>query len=70
MEKQQMMSIDWHDFVVVETIEFTAEDDMLPLAPPIDFSRNRPMGAPPPLAMEEMAALQQAQMVGGDGECV
>ena len=28
-EREQMAMIDWHEFVVVETIEFTAEDDTL-----------------------------------------
>ena len=32
VEKEQMQMIDWHEFVVVETIEFTAEDDNIPLA--------------------------------------
>jgi len=48
-EKEQMAQIDWHDFVVVETIEFTAEDDSLPLAPPIDTSTGAPKGAPVPM---------------------
>lgn len=41
--------IDWHDFVIVETIEFTAEDDSLQLAPPIDPATHAPKGAPAPL---------------------
>jgi len=48
-EKDQMAMIDWHDFVVVETIEFTGEDDNIPLAPPIDTSTGAPKGAPVPL---------------------
>eukprot|EP00438_Fugacium_kawagutii_P031750 Skav201266 [mRNA] locus=scaffold1810:12507:24590:+ [translate_table: standard] len=48
-EKEQMAQIDWHDFVVVETIEFTAEDDSLQLAPPIDPATHAPKGAPAPL---------------------
>lgn len=48
-EKEQMAQIDWHDFVVVETIEFTAEDDSLQLAAPIDPSTHAPKGAPAPL---------------------
>ncbi|CAE7218188.1 SF3A1, partial [Symbiodinium pilosum] len=48
-EKEQMAQIDWHDFVVVETIEFTAEDDTLQLAAPIDPSTHAPKGAPAPL---------------------
>merc|ERR1711879_111687 len=31
-EKEHMAQIDWHDFIVVETITFTAEDENIPLA--------------------------------------
>merc|ERR1712100_201422 len=48
-EKEQMQMIDWHEFVVVETIEFTAEDDNIPLAAPIDVTTGAPQGAPAPL---------------------
>merc|ERR1719350_2672430 len=48
-EKEQMAQIDWHDFVVVETIAFTAEDDNIALAAPIDVSTGAPQGAPVPL---------------------
>eukprot|EP00929_Paragymnodinium_shiwhaense_P101383 TRINITY_DN6443_c0_g1_i1.p1 TRINITY_DN6443_c0_g1~~TRINITY_DN6443_c0_g1_i1.p1 ORF type:complete len:691 (+),score=245.88 TRINITY_DN6443_c0_g1_i1:74-2146(+) len=48
-EKDMMAQIDWHDFMVVETIEFTAEDDNLQLAAPIDTSTGAPQGAPVPL---------------------
>merc|ERR1719478_450664 len=48
-EKEQMQMIDWHEFVVVETIEFTAEDENIPLAAPIDVSTGAPQGAPVPL---------------------
>lgn len=48
-EKEYMAQIDWHDFVVVETIQFTAEDDNIPLAAPIDTSTGAPQGAPVPL---------------------
>eukprot|EP00933_Yihiella_yeosuensis_P030521 TRINITY_DN24163_c0_g1_i1.p1 TRINITY_DN24163_c0_g1~~TRINITY_DN24163_c0_g1_i1.p1 ORF type:complete len:699 (-),score=262.40 TRINITY_DN24163_c0_g1_i1:188-2284(-) len=48
-EKEQMAQIDWHDFVIVETIEFTAEDENLQLAAPIDTSTGAPKGAPVPL---------------------
>merc|ERR1712151_1000199 len=48
-EKEQMAQIDWHDFVVVETIAFTAEDDNIALAAPIDVSTGAPAGAPVPL---------------------
>jgi len=35
-EKEQMALIDWHDFIVVETIVFTKEDDEIPLASPME----------------------------------
>ncbi|CAE8712043.1 unnamed protein product [Polarella glacialis] len=48
-EKDQMGQIDWHEFAVVETIEFTAEDDGIQLAVPIDTSTGALKGAPVPL---------------------
>jgi len=48
-EKDQMGMIDWHDFVVVETIEFTAEDGNIALAAPLDVSTGAPQGLPMPL---------------------
>mmetsp|Transcript_49999 Transcript_49999/g.99325 ORF Transcript_49999/g.99325 Transcript_49999/m.99325 type:complete len:706 (+) Transcript_49999:75-2192(+) len=48
-EKDQMAMIDWHEFVIVETIEFTAEDDNIPLAAPLDVSTGAPQGPPVPL---------------------
>ncbi|KAF8822790.1 surp module domain-containing protein [Cardiosporidium cionae] len=48
-ERVQMASIDWHDFIVVETINFTTEDDSLPLAAPVDFSSTQAKRLPPPL---------------------
>lgn len=48
-EKEYMQQIDWHDFVVVETIQFTAEDDSIALAAPIDPSTMATKGAPVPL---------------------
>merc|ERR1719326_2705089 len=50
-EKELMAQIDWHDFVVVETIEFTAEDDKIQLAAPIDTSTGAPQG--PPVALDK-----------------
>eukprot|EP00397_Hematodinium_sp_SG-2012_P025264 GEMP01026375.1.p1 GENE.GEMP01026375.1~~GEMP01026375.1.p1 ORF type:complete len:666 (+),score=175.78 GEMP01026375.1:267-2264(+) len=38
-EREQMAMIDWHDFIVVETIDFTKEDDEIPLAAPMDTSK-------------------------------
>merc|ERR1719161_3435042 len=57
-EREQMGMIDWHDFVVVETIEFTAEDDRIPLAAPIDTSTGAPQGQPQPLG-EVMGRIAQ-----------
>ncbi|KAI9021180.1 Pre-mRNA splicing factor PRP21 like protein-domain-containing protein [Hyaloraphidium curvatum] len=33
-ERLAFAEIDWHDFVVVETVEFTEADELLPLPPP------------------------------------
>ena len=38
-EREAMAAIDWHDFVVVETLTFTAEDEDIALQAPIDFSK-------------------------------
>lgn len=53
-ERIHMQAIDWHDFVVVGTIEFTEEDEKLDLARPIDFSCET---RPPPMPLS-MAATQ------------
>merc|ERR1719422_2555771 len=58
-EKDQMAQIDWHDFVVVETISFTAEDDNIPLAPPLDVSTGAPQGLPAPLDTSNQGILSQ-----------
>lgn len=58
-EKEQMSLIDWHDFCVVETITFTAEDDNIALAPPIDTSTGAPKGAPQPLDAGATGVLMQ-----------
>lgn len=39
LEREQMAMIDWHDFVVVETIDFTEEDNDNPLAAPLDTTK-------------------------------
>lgn len=31
-------SIDWHDFVVVDIVEFTEADEKIPLPPPISIA--------------------------------
>jgi len=56
-EKDQMHMIDWHDFVVVETIEFTAEDNNIPLAAPIDVATGAPQG--PPQALDSAGTVTQ-----------
>merc|ERR1712113_858856 len=63
-EKEQMAQIDWHDFCVVETIEFTAEDNNIPLTAPIDVSTGAPQGAPVPLdnARQQGTVFQEAQI--------
>jgi len=58
-EKEQMAQIDWHDFVVVETIAFTAEDDNIALAAPIDVSTGAPQGAPVPLDASAAGTVMQ-----------
>ncbi|EER05834.1 pre-mRNA splicing factor SF3, putative [Perkinsus marinus ATCC 50983] len=47
-ERVQMAAVDWHAFVVVETIDFKPEDDELPLPPPISGTTGkRPMTEAP-----------------------
>mmetsp|Transcript_105435 Transcript_105435/g.297934 ORF Transcript_105435/g.297934 Transcript_105435/m.297934 type:complete len:703 (+) Transcript_105435:81-2189(+) len=58
-EKDQMAMIDWHDFVVVETIEFTAEDNSIPLAAPLDVTTGAPQGLPVPLEGGAQGTVQQ-----------
>lgn len=38
-ERIAYASIDWHSFIVVETIEFTASDEAAELAPPVDLQK-------------------------------
>ncbi|CAO3621302.1 unnamed protein product [Cunninghamella echinulata] len=52
-EKLAYASIDWHDFVVVETIEFTAEDERMTLPGPMSLSELESMS----LAQKRMASL-------------
>merc|ERR1712151_1354881 len=61
-EREQMQQIDWHDFVVVETIEFTAEDNNIPLTAPIDTSTGAPQGAPVPLDGSLGTVFQEARI--------
>lgn len=52
-ERSQMQAIDWHDFFIVETIDFTEEDDLLPLAAPVDFSSTAKRAPPDTLGVIE-----------------
>ncbi|CAO3590582.1 unnamed protein product [Absidia cylindrospora] len=52
-EKLAYASIDWHDFVVVETVEFTAEDEKMNLPAPMSLSELESMS----LAQRRMASL-------------
>merc|ERR1712217_589660 len=61
-EREQMQQIDWHDFVVVETIEFTAEDNNIPLSAPLDVSTGAPPGAPVPLDGQAGTVFSEAQI--------
>eukprot|EP00923_Selenidium_pygospionis_P002326 GHVN01003584.1.p1 GENE.GHVN01003584.1~~GHVN01003584.1.p1 ORF type:complete len:587 (+),score=130.50 GHVN01003584.1:97-1857(+) len=67
-ERQHMQAIDWHDFIVVGTIEFTAEDENLELARPIDFSsETRP--PPVPLSMSaSQAVIDKDRLIKDDME--
>lgn len=38
-EKIAFASIDWHDFVIVETVEFTEADDHIDLPPPLSLKQ-------------------------------
>ena len=58
-EKEQMAQIDWHDFVTVETIEFTAEDDSLQLAAPIDPANSCSKRSTSPLGASRYYVLQR-----------
>merc|ERR1712228_304893 len=62
-EKDQMAMIDWHDFVIVEAIEFTGEDNNIALATPIDTSTGAPQGPPVPLdATGQGTVIQEARI--------
>ena len=52
-EKTAFASIDWHDFVVVETIEFSEADDKLNLPPPLSVRAIESMS----MAQKRAAAL-------------
>eukprot|EP01066_Platyproteum_vivax_P015552 Platyproteum_vivax@DN6860_c0_g1_i2.p1 len=64
--RMQMQTIDWHEFIVVETIEFTAQDDNLPLAPPLDAQT---LATKYPLSLE-LAAQPEPMMAHAPMESV
>ncbi|KAF4660716.1 splicing factor 3a, subunit 1 [Perkinsus chesapeaki] len=72
-ERIQMAAVDWHSFVVVETIDFKAEDDELPLPPPIlGTTGKRPVSeAPQTLVGSAQAARavisKEKEVIGGGG---
>lgn len=61
-------SIDWHDFVVVETVEFTEADEQMELPPPMSLSELENMS----LAQKRMNAMaetmQEEEEKAGDME--
>lgn len=68
VEREEMAQIDWHDFVPVETIEFTTEDDNLPLAPPIDVKTGAPSGEPNALDPEFVKEVRNETVVEDEAE--
>ena len=58
-ERRLMMSLDWESFHIVETIEFTEEDERLPLAAPIDFT-SAPKELPKALLADDQGAADAA----------
>ncbi|OEH80346.1 surp module domain-containing protein [Cyclospora cayetanensis] len=67
-ERRLMMSLEWTDFHVVETIDFTEEDERLPLAAPIDF-KAAPRELPKALLSEVASGVADAP-TGTEGEKV
>ncbi|KAL8445955.1 hypothetical protein Emag_004920 [Eimeria magna] len=65
-ERRVMMSLEWTDFHVVETIDFTEEDERLPLAAPIDF-KSVPRELPKAL-LAESDGLGAGVTADGEGE--
>ncbi|KAG2226097.1 hypothetical protein INT45_011714 [Circinella minor] len=54
-ERLAYASIDWHDFVIVETVEFTETDDQMDLPPPMSLSELENMS----LAQKNMNSIIQ-----------
>lgn len=57
-------SIDWHDFVVVETIEFTEADEQMELPPPMSLSELENMS----LAQKRMNAMIEPEQEEKSGD--
>ena len=66
-ERRVMMSLEWTDFHVVETIDFTPEDERLPLAAPIDF-KSAPKELPKALLSEDGSVAAVAASAEGAAE--
>ncbi|KAF4688021.1 splicing factor 3a, subunit 1 [Perkinsus olseni] len=71
-ERAQMAAVDWHAFVVVETIDFKPEDDELPLPPPIlGTTGKRPLTEAPQTlvgsAEAARAVITKEKAVTGEG---
>ncbi|CDJ60559.1 surp module domain-containing protein, putative [Eimeria maxima] len=64
-ERRLMMSLDWESFHIVETIEFTEEDERLPLAAPIDFT-SVPKELPKALLTEDQVTDADGAAAPGD----
>lgn len=63
-DRQQMHALDWHEFVVVEVINFSEEDDKLLLGPPLEPSQLTQPPVIPPLAPEQAEQYATAAPVG------
>ncbi|KAI9486809.1 MAG: Pre-mRNA splicing factor PRP21 like protein-domain-containing protein [Benjaminiella poitrasii] len=59
-ERIAYASIDWNDFVVVETVEFTEADEQMELPPPMSLAELESMS----LAQKRMAALSTEPLSG------
>ncbi|CAM0135608.1 SF3a splicing factor complex subunit [Umbelopsis sp. WA50703] len=55
-ERAAYAAIDWHDFVIVETVEFTQDDERLNLPPPMSLSELENMS----LEQKKLAAMAES----------
>lgn len=60
-ERQQMQKLDWSSFHVLETIDFTEEDEKIQLAAPIDFKA--PVREPPKLLEQQPQQQSIAELI-------